>query len=45
MLEEDYRLICEENGISSSINLTRAKELDMIDKGKNSSRKYEEDII
>ena len=31
MLEEDYRLICEENGISASLNLSRAKEIDSID--------------
>lgn len=30
MLEEDYRIICEEKGISASVNLTRAKELDVL---------------
>jgi len=31
MLEEDYRLICLENGISSSLNLSKAKEIDSIE--------------
>jgi hypothetical protein len=31
MLEEDYRLICDEHGISASLNLSRAKDIDSIE--------------